>query len=147
MVKEVPMRTRTVAAVLLLVAGLGSGARAAGDHAVQGALPAGRWAVVYLGQPTRIGDVIVQGPVLFMHDDDRMARGEPCTSVRLFEPGSGPSDEVAAFHCIPRRGHAPARFTMTTEPNVREGFGCVLTSYQFAGDPEVHGVPTIREAH
>src|SRR3954454_12514387 len=144
MLKEVPMRTRTVAAVLLLVGSLGSGALAAGDH---GAMSAGRWAVVYLGQPTRIGNVIVQGPVLFMHDDDRMARGEPCTTVRLFEPGSGPSEEVAAFHCIPRRGNAPPRFTMTTEPNARDGFGCVLTSYQFAGDPEVHGVPITRQAH
>jgi hypothetical protein len=138
------MRIRTAAAMFLLVAGLGSGALAAGDH---GVTAAERWAVVYIGEPTRIGDVIVQGPVLFTHDDERMARGEPCTTVRLFEPQSGPSEEIAAFHCLPRRAKAPARFTMTTEPNARDGFGCVLTSYQFAGDPEVHGVPITRQAH
>jgi hypothetical protein len=145
MPKEVPMRIRTAAAaILLLVAGLGSGVLAAGDHRMTAA---GRWAVAYLAEPTRIGDVIVQGPVLFMHDDGAMARGEPCTTVRLFETQSGPSEEVAAFHCIPRRGKAPTRFTTTTEPNARDGFGCVLTSYQFAGDPEVHGVPITRQAH
>jgi hypothetical protein len=138
------MRARTVLGVVLLVAGLGSSALAVGDHA---AGPGRQWAAVYIGEPTLIGSTIVQGPVLFTHDDERMARGEPCTTVRLFEPQSGPSDEIAAFHCIPRTGRAPARFTLTTEPNVRDGFGCILTAYQFAGDPEVHRVPLTREAN
>jgi hypothetical protein len=84
---------------------------------------------------------------MFTHDDDRMARGEPCTSVRLFEPGSGPLEEVAAFHCIPRRASPPQRFTIRTRPNTEIGYGCVLTEYQFAGDSEVHGVPLASTAH
>jgi len=45
------------------------------------------------------------------------------------------------------RGAALLADPLTTEPNVRDGFGCVLTSYQFAGDPEVHGVPITRQTH
>ena len=138
------MTTRTIVGVVLPVAGLGSGTPAAGheDHG------RGRqWAVVFLVEPTLIGSTIVQGPVLFTHDAEKMARGGPCTSVRLFEPVTGPIEEIASFHCIPRPGNVTHHFTLTTRPNVTDGFGCVLTAYQFAGDPEVHGVPTAAEAH
>ena len=138
------MTTRTIVGVVLLVAGLGSGTPAAGhdDHG------RGRqWAVVYLVEPTLIGSTIVQGPVLFTHDAEKMARGGPCTSVRLFEPVTGPIEEIASFHCIPRPGKVTNHFTLTTRPNVTDGYGCVLTAYQFAGDPEVHGVPKAAEAH
>ena len=138
------MRARILFGVVLVVAGLGSGTLAASDH---GMGPAQRWAVVYLAQPTLIGSTIVQGPVLFTHDSAKMARGEPCTSVRLMEPGRGPIEEIASFHCIPRRGKMTDHFTLTTRPNVRDGFGCVLTAYQFAGDPEIHSVPATAEGH
>lgn len=138
------MRARMTLGVVLVVAGLGSGPLAAGDR---GGGPGRQTAVVYLAEPTLVGSTIVQGPVLFIHDDDKMAHGEPCTSIRLFEPGKGPSEEIASFHCVPRHGTATNRFTLTTRPNLRDGFGCVLTAYQFAGDSEVHGVPVAREAH
>ena len=138
------MRARSLIGVVLLVAGLGSATLAAGDHR-HGA--ARQWAVVYLAEPTLIGSTFVQGPVLFTHDADKMARGEPCTSVQLFEPRSGPLEEIASFHCIPRPGKVSTRFTVTTSPGANPGLGCVLTAYQFAGDPEVHGVPVLAEAH
>ena len=106
-----------------------------------------QWAAVYLDQATLIGATIVQGPVVFIHDDARMARGEPCTSVRLLEPGTGPGEEIAAFHCIPVRRAAVNRFTLRTRPNTDLGFGCILTEYQFAGDSEGHGVPYATNAH
>lgn len=89
----------------------------------------------------------MQGPVLFTHDAAKMARGEPCTTVRRFEPGSGPIEEIAAFYCITRPGAVTNRFTLTTGPNVADVFGYVLTAYQFAGDREVHGVPVTRMTH
>jgi hypothetical protein len=143
LIEEVHMRTRSLIGVALLVAGLGSATLAAGDHR-HGA--ARQWAVVYLAEPTLIGSTFVQGPVLFTHDADKMARGEPCTSVQLFEPHRGPLEEVASFHCIPRPGRVSTRFILTTRPSAL-GFGCVLTAYQFAGDPDVHGVPIVAEAH
>jgi hypothetical protein len=137
------MRTRISAGTLLLAAVLLTGLVA---NAGAGISPR-QWAIVELTQPTLIGSTIVQGPVLFTHDDAKMARGEPCTTVFLFEPGKGPAEEITSFHCIPRSRPVAARFTVRTRPNDELGFGCILTEYQFAGDAEGHGVPVAANAH
>jgi len=132
------MRARTAAGTLLLIATLAPAVIAnSGDRTG----PSRRWAAVYMKEPTLIGSVIVEGPVIFVHDDEQMARGEPCTSVRLFHPQQGPADEIASFHCIPTQRRAVETFTMTTRPNRELGYGCILIDYQFAGDTEAHGVP------
>src|SRR5712691_8168597 len=131
--REVHMRSRTLVGLLLLV---GLAAPATVDSS--GGTGARRWATVYLAEPTLIGSTIVQGPVLFVHDDIRMARGEPCTTVQLFDPARGPIEEIAAFHCIPTPRHVVTTFTVTTRPNTELGYRCVLTEYQFAGDAEGH---------
>jgi hypothetical protein len=133
------MRSRLFVGSFLTVAVLAAGTFANGDR---GASPR-QWAAVFLLEPTLIGSTIVQGPVLFVHDDARMARGEPCTSVQLFNPGEGPAEEIASFHCLPRARAAVNAFTIRTRPNTEYGFGCVLTEYQFAGDTEAHGVPAV----
>jgi len=98
-------------------------------------------AVTYLDEPTLIGSTFVVGPVQFTHDNAAMARGAPCTTVHLFDPATHrATEEIAAFKCIPRRGDVVSKLTTTTRPSSL-GYGCVLTSYQFAGDREVHGVP------
>jgi hypothetical protein len=109
--------------------------------------PPRQWAITYLQEPTYIGSTIVQGPVLFVHDNAKMARGEPCTSVQLFDPARGPIEEIAAFHCVPTSRAVVSTFTIRTRPNVEIGYGCVLTEYQFAGDAEGHGVPAPRLTH
>jgi hypothetical protein len=137
------MRTRiAIGAVLIAATTLTS--VAAGNRAP---LPPGRQsAVAYLSEPTLIGATFIVGPVMFTHDDAN-ARGGPCTTVHLFDPASGQATEqIASFHCIPRRGRVAATLTITTRPSSL-GFGCVLTSYQFAGDREVHGVPQPADAH
>jgi len=138
------MPTRILSGACLVVMVLASGAVASsGDRVGSGR----QSAAVNLGEPTLIGSTIVQGPVLFTHDDTRMARGEPCTSVRLFDPATGKTEEIAAFHCIARPRAVVRTFTIRTRPNVELGFGCVLTEYQFAGDAEGHGVPRQANAH
>ena len=69
-------------------------------------------------------------------------------SVRLFDPATGQTEELAAFHCIARPRAVVGKFTIRTRPNVELGFGCVLTEYPVrAGDAEGHGVPTLETAH
>jgi len=138
------MRSRSAACVLMLAFVLAAGTLASGGSRNR---PVRQWAIAYLAQPTLVGNTIVQGPVLFTHDDARMARGEPCTTVQLFEPGAGPLEEVAAFHCIPTPRPTVTTFTIRTRPNDELGFGCILTEYQFAGDGEGHGVPAIVNTH
>lgn len=135
--------SRLVAASLLLVV-LGAGTVATSGGTTT---PGRQWAVVYLQEPTRIGSTIIQGPVLFTHDDAKTARGEPCTTVQLYEPSGGPAEAVASFHCLLTRRPVVNRFTLRTRPNLEDGIGCVLTEYQFAGDSEGHGVPRDQSAH
>jgi hypothetical protein len=127
--------------VLLVVLGAG-GVPTSGSTA-----PVRQQAVAYLQEPTLIGSTVVQGPVLFTHDDAKMARGEPCTTVQVFDPRTGPMESIASFHCIPRSRPVVSTFTLRTRPNLKDGIGCVLTEYQFAGDSEGHGVPIAANAH
>jgi hypothetical protein len=106
-----------------------------------GGSPTRQSAIVYLTEPTLIGSTIVEGPVVFTHDNAKMARGEPCTTVYLLEPPKGRAEEIASFHCIPTTRRVVHKFTTMTRPNIAAGFGCVLTEFQFAGDSEGHGVP------
>ena len=57
-----------------------------------------KWALVNMTETTWIAGRFVSGPVMFEHDDARMARGEPCTRVLRFLPGKGPAEELVAFH-------------------------------------------------
>ena len=132
------MRSGILVSTLILV---GLAAPATVTTSGNGVAPVRQWAIVYLTEPTLIGSTIVQGPVLFTHDNAKMTRGEPCTTVSLYEPAKGPAEEIASFHCIPTARTVAHKFTITTRPNEALGFGCVLTEYQFAGDSEGHGVP------
>lgn len=124
------MRSRIIDASLFL----------AGFAVATNATPAVKWAAVNLKDTTLIAGKFVSGPVVFVHDDARMARGEPCTTVHRFEPGKGAGEEIVAFHCKPRWGKAPARFTAATTS--RPDGPPMLTEYQFAGDEEAHIVPS-----
>jgi hypothetical protein len=133
------MRSRILKGVLLTSAFITISALTAGD-AVSAA--SRQSAIVWLKEPTLIGSTIVQGPVVFTHDEAKMANGEACTKVYLWEPGKTRGEEVASFQCIPTARKTAAKFTVRTEPNLELGFGCILTEYQFAGDTEGHGVPS-----
>ena len=105
-----------------------------------GASPSVKWAAVNLKDTVLIAGSFVSGPVVFVHEDARMARGEPCTSVHRFEPGKGVGEEIVAFHCKPRWGKAVQQFTQATNRNP-DGT-VIMTEYQFAGDEEAHLVPS-----
>ena len=131
------MRSRIRVGAFLVVALLAVAGTIRGD-----ASPTRQSAVVWLKEPTLIVSTIVQGPVMFVHDADKMRRGESCTSVYLWLPGKGKDEEIASFHCVPTRRAPTGRFVVRTRPNLELGYGCILSEYQFAGDSEGHGVPT-----
>lgn len=128
------MRSRIIVGSLVMFACIAAVAvsRSDADTAV-------KWASVNLTNTTLIAGSFVSGPVVFVHDDTKMAAGKPCTSVHRFIPGKGVGEELVAFHCKPRRGQAPDRFTQaiaSTPDGLR-----VMTEYQFAGDKEAHAIP------
>ena len=126
------MRSRIIVGSLVLL-GIGlAAARTTAD-------PALKWAAVNLKDTTLIAGAFVSGPVVFVHDDAKMARGEPCTSVHRFEPDRGTGELIVAFHCKPRWTTAPGKFTTATA--LRPDGPPIMTEYQFAGDEEAHGIP------
>lgn len=127
------MRSRIIVGSLFVLAALGIAASSIT------AAPAVKWAAINLTQTTSIAGAFVSGPVVFVHDDERMARGEPCTSVHRFDEKTGVGEQIVAFHCTPRWGKAPATFTKST--TIKPDGPPVLTEYQFAGDEESHLVP------
>jgi hypothetical protein len=80
------------------------------------------------------------GPVVFEHDDARMAGGEACTKVYRYDAtNQGTGDLIVAFMCAPKdREHVKefeARLIKAPAGPDR------LVEYQFQGDTEGHGVP------
>jgi hypothetical protein len=128
------MNLRFIGGSFLLLAAVGFAA------ARPAASPALKWAMVNLSDTTLIAGTFVSGPVVFVHDDDRMARGEPCTTVHRYDSQKGIGEEIVGFHCKPRWTSAPGKFTKATR-RTPDG-PPILTEYQFAGDTEAHGVPT-----
>src|SRR5262245_66230326 len=131
------MRTRIIVGVAVVVALLGVGTFASRAGDVAGSR---QWTIANFPDPVLVKDQIVMGPVLIVHDSERMSRGQPCTTFYRFEPGKGPKEELVSFHCRPniRTVAAATTFTYVTSP-----IGCKrLTEYQIEGDAEVHGVPT-----
>ncbi len=103
------------------------------------AAPARQTAEVWFMRPTWIGKSIVQGRYVIEHDNDRMARGEPCTHVYAYDDRTKP---VATFHCTHiERDEADTNLVrLIDDPS---GFKR-LTEFQFAGEHASHGHPAVR---
>ena len=96
-------------------------------------------AVVELTDKTQLLEAVLQGKYLFEHDDERMARGEPCLHVYNYANGKA-GDLVIAFHCKPverpKAKQLILNVAMTRTPDLYQ-----LTEIQFAGTTKGHLVP------
>jgi hypothetical protein len=96
--------------------------------------------IINLLDPVLVKGEMVMGPVLIVHDDLKMAKGEPCTTFYRFDVKTGPQEALVSFHCVPVERRVVAETTLTTNSQVS---GCKrLVEYQLGGDSEAHGVPT-----
>jgi len=126
------MRSRILVGVLLLV-GLSSVGVLANKASYK------QWSIINFQDPVQVQNRVIMGPVLIVHDDLKMAQGEPCTTFYRFVPGKGPGEALVSFHCQPSQRTAVEQTTLTlvsTDSRCKR-----LTEYQIAGDSEVHGVP------
>lgn len=105
------------------------------------ARPARETITVWFKKPTKVGDRILMGRYIIEHDNDRMARGLPCTHI--YE-ASDPRLPVVAFHCthLERAPNPRASVTVVSlgEPNGMSK----LREFQFAGELGAHGAPGLR---
>jgi hypothetical protein len=98
-----------------------------------------QWSTANFVAPMLVARTLVSGMVLIVHDDVKMAQGEPCTTFYRFDPVEGTKEALVSFHCKPRRAEKVDATTFITEPadlGVKR-----LVEYQIAGDAEAHGVP------
>jgi hypothetical protein len=98
-----------------------------------------QWAIANFIEPVLVARSLVSGTVLVVHDDVKMAQGEPCTTLYRFDPVEGPKEALVSFHCKPRRAERIEATTFTTQPT--ELGMKRLIEYQISGDTEAHGVP------
>ena len=115
------------------------------DPQLNPAPPVRQIAEVWFTRPTMIGRVFVQGRHVIEHDNDRMARGEPCTHVYAYNDYSeNKLDEpVATFHCTHLERDRANQNLVILVDDVASGMK-KFTEFQFAGETASHGYPTVR---
>ena len=132
------MRSRIIVGSVLLLGVLAVGTIAtSGD----GVAPPRQWAITNFMAPVLVADQFLMGQYLIVHDEARMARGEPCTSFYRFDPARGPQEQAVSFHCTPATRKVVDRLTLTQTDQATVHGIKRLTAYQFAGDCEAHGIP------
>ena len=99
-------------------------------------------AVVEFTEAVKLRGAILKGSYKFLHDEGKMSRGEPCTSV-YGRGETGKFDKlVASFHCIPVEREEPAEQFKVIITGVASLFTLPeVIEYRFAGSTEGHQVP------
>jgi hypothetical protein len=91
-------------------------------------------AVVQFTEPVKLLNVILKGEYLFVHDKDKMAKGEPCTYIYQG------SRLVISFHCEHVDRTKADRFIVVVSAPPANGLPELL-EFRFAGSTEGHKVP------
>jgi hypothetical protein len=102
--------------------------------------PARQRSEVWFHRPTWVGKSILQGRYIIEHDNDRMARGEPCTYIYAFDDQTNP---VVTFHCTHLERERAGTNLVYLIDDAASGWKR-FTEFQFAGEHASHGYPTVR---
>ena len=110
------------------------------DPQLNPAPPVRQQTEVWFQRPVMVGRHILQGRYVIEHDNDRMARGEPCTHIYAYNDRTKP---VVAFHCthLERDRNGTNTVALAT---IGDGSIQTMTEFQFAGEHAAHGVPSGR---
>ena len=132
------MRSRALVGVVFFIGILSVGTFASSGASVA---PAKQSAIVNFMEPVSVNGNLLMGSYLIVHDEGKMARGEPCTTFYRFDRSKGPREEEVTFMCRPEQRTVCDKTTFSvvrdslTDPTRR------LVEFQFAGDSEGHGIP------
>lgn len=102
--------------------------------------PVRQTAEVWFMRPVMVGRSILQGRYVIQHDNERMARGEPCTHIYAYDDWKRP---VVTFHCTHLERDRANHNIVVLTPGLDGGMPR-LTEFQFAGETAAHGYPTVR---
>ena len=116
---------------------LGSGLLPSGNGV---AAPRRESAVVEFAQTVKLGAVLLRGEYLLVHDEERMARGEPCTYIYR---GKHIDEKklVYSFHCIHVDREKATAFKATFAHRTSLNETPEIKEIQFAGSKDGHQVP------
>jgi hypothetical protein len=105
--------------------------------------PTVEYAKVTFTSPVRVINAVLMGDYLIEHDNDRMARGGPCTYIYKMRDRSKP---VVTFHCkhLNRATTAKATVRLQRTYDMGSTLGYVMTEFQFENSADSHGVPLSR---
>jgi hypothetical protein len=110
--------------------------------AVEPSVGARQQGIAFFLVPTQVAGVVVQGKTLIVHDDQKMARGEPCTTIYGYH--GKVAKPLVSFMCKPEARPVARKMVVTCVHNNFTWNTDVMTEYQFAGEAEAHGVPSSR---
>jgi hypothetical protein len=97
-------------------------------------------AVVEFAETVKLLDVFLRGQYLVVHDEEKMAQGEPCLYVFRYAQGQK-GKLVASFHCKPASRERVARFRVIVSKNRTPYDVPEVREIQFAGSTMAHRVP------
>jgi hypothetical protein len=99
---------------------------------------------VWFKRPTMVGRAVLQGRFIVEHDNDRMARGEPCTHIYAFDDFNkgDTAKPYATFHCT-HLERDRAQTNIVVLESMANGWQR-LVEFQFTGETASHGYPTVR---
>jgi hypothetical protein len=97
-------------------------------------------ALVEFNDQVKLGTMLLKGRYWFVHDEDKMARGEDCTYVYSDKAGQ-PDKLLISFHCTPVERKKVDRFTVITSRISTNSMLADVKEIQFAGSDEGHQVP------
>jgi hypothetical protein len=98
--------------------------------------PRNERANVQFNQLVRLNGVFLQGRYLFIHDADKMAKGEDCTWIYRHD-----GKFVTSFHCSPVERPVASQFKVTVSHKAGATDVPRVLEIQFAGSEEAHQVP------
>ena len=127
--------------LLILVFGITLGVAATAAAQDPEPAPGREYAKVTFTSPVKIGARVLMGTYVIEHDEERMAKGGPCTHIYNIDDRRLP---VVAFHCvhIDRPSNDTANATVTLRRLYDQPSPMFeLLEFQFAGSAAGHGVP------
>ena len=101
--------------------------------------PARQVTEVWFQRPVVIDHKILQGRYVIEHDNDRMARGEPCTHIYAYSDQTKP---IVTFHCTHLERDITTQNTVVLY-STADGWQ-KMSEFQFKGEAASHGVPAGR---
>lgn len=125
------MRSRMIIGTALVAAVLAMATASASAVATR------KSAAFTFDRPTLIAGTVVKGQVIIVHDAEKMAKGEPCTTVYRSDRGRN-GKALVEFMCQPVARAAVPQFRTICRLSADQD---QLMEYQFKGETEAHGVP------